>query len=171
VFAGNAESIFLADLSGDGLKDVVRIREGEICYWPNRGHGRFGARVVMDHAPWFDRSDLFDGRRIRLADIDGSGTADIVYFARNSVRLYFNQSGNGWGVAKVLRNVPHVDTKSTATAVDFLGKGTACLLWSSSFFPNNDVRTMRYIDLMGEQKPHLLVPAPSAKFYVANKSG
>jgi hypothetical protein len=170
VFAGNAESIFLADLSGDGLKDVVRIREGEICYWPNRGHGRFGAKVVMDHAPWFDRSDLFDGRRIRLADIDGSGTADIVYFARNSVRLYFNQSGNGWSVAKVLRNVPHVDTRSTATAMDFLGKGTACLLWSASLSPDNEVQTMRYIDLMGVEKPHLLAPAPTAKFYVANES-
>jgi len=64
VFADYAESIFLADLSGDGLRDLVRIREGEICYWPNRGFGRFGTKITMDHAPWFDRSDLFDGRRI-----------------------------------------------------------------------------------------------------------
>ena len=48
-------------------------------------------------APRFERRDLFDGRRIRLADIDGSGTTDIIYFASGAVHLYFNQSGNGWG--------------------------------------------------------------------------
>ena len=81
VFADSTESIFLADMSGDGLTDLVRIRNGEVCYWPNLGYGRFGAKVTMDHSPRFDRPDLFDGRRIRLADIDGSGTADIIYFA------------------------------------------------------------------------------------------
>ena len=75
------ESIFLADMSGDGLTDLVRVRNGEVCYWPNLGYGRFGAKVSMDQSPRFDRADLFDGRRIRLADIDGSGTADIIYFA------------------------------------------------------------------------------------------
>jgi len=28
----------------------------------------------MDSAPWFDNPDHFDNKRIRLADIDGSGT-------------------------------------------------------------------------------------------------
>jgi hypothetical protein len=161
LFSDGAESIFLADLTGDGLTDLVRIREGEICYWPNRGYGRFGAKVTMDHAPWFDRSDLFDARRIQLIDIDGSGTADIVYFAANWVRLYFNQSGNGWSAAKVLRHVPPVDTISSATAADFLGNGTACLVWSSAQQP------MRYVDLMGEQKPHRLVQEPAVQYKVA----
>ena len=74
VFADSAQSIYLADMSGDGLTDLVRIRNGEVCYWPNLGYGRFGAKVTMDNAPWFDAPDLFDQRRIRLADIDGSGT-------------------------------------------------------------------------------------------------
>ena len=39
---------------GDGLTDLVRIRNGEVCYWPNLGYGRFGAKVTMDNAPWFD---------------------------------------------------------------------------------------------------------------------
>ena len=57
---------------GDGLTDLVRIRNGEVCYWPNLGYGRFGAKVTMDNAPWFDHPDQFDQQRIRLADIDGS---------------------------------------------------------------------------------------------------
>ena len=135
----------------------------------------------MDSAPLFDRPDLFDGRRIRLADIDGSGTADIVYFGSGSVQLYFNQSGNGWGTARVLGHYPPVDSVSSATALDLLGNGTACLVWSSPL-PGNARRPLRYIDLMGGQKPHLLVQvtnnlgadtlicyAPSTKFYVADK--
>jgi hypothetical protein len=79
VFADADQSIYLADMSGDGLSDLVRIRNGEVCYWPNIGYGRFGAKVTIDNAPWFDIPDLFDQKRIRLADIDGSGTSDIIY--------------------------------------------------------------------------------------------
>jgi RHS repeat-associated protein len=181
VFADSAETIFLADLSGDGLTDLVRIRNGEVCYWPNLGYGRFGAKVTMDGAPWFDTQDLYDGRRIHLADIDGSGTADIIYFANGSVHLYFNQSGNGWGERKTLQHFPRVESSSSAAVVDLLGNGTACLVWSSPL-PGNTRQPMRYIDLMGGQKPHLLVSsvnnlgaetrvdyAPSTKFYVADK--
>lgn len=100
LFSDGTESIFVADMSGDGLVDLVRVRNGEVCYWPNLGYGRFGAKIVMDGSPRFDREELFDGHRIHLADIDGTGTSDIVYFAsRGAVDLYFNQSGNGYARA------------------------------------------------------------------------
>ena len=181
VFADGSESIFFADVSGDGLTDLVRIRNGEVCYWPNLGYGRFGAKVTMDRSPWFDRPDLFDGRRIRLADIDGSGTTDIIYLASGAVHLYFNQSGNGWGDRRTLSQFPAVENVSSTAAFDLLGNGTACLVWSSPL-PGNARRPMRYIDLMGGQKPHLMTLvrnnlgaetvvkyAPSTKFYIADK--
>jgi Insecticide toxin TcdB middle/N-terminal region len=40
--------------------------------------------------------------------------------------------------------------------VDLLGNGTACLVWSSPL-PGDARRPMRYVDLMGGQKPHLMV--------------
>ncbi len=40
--------IYLADMCGDGLTDSVRLRNGEVCYGPNLGYGRFGAGVTMD---------------------------------------------------------------------------------------------------------------------------
>jgi RHS repeat-associated protein len=181
IFADSTESIFLADMSGDGLTDLVRIRNGEVCFWPNLGYGRFGSKVAMDGSPYFDRADLFDGRRIRLADMDGSGTMDIIYFASEKVQLYFNQSGNAWGAVRTLGHFPSVESVSSATPLDLLGSGTVCLVWSSSL-PGNAGRPMRYIDLMGGEKPHLLVSAtnnlgaktvvqyaPSTKFYVADK--
>ena len=40
--------------------DIVRIRNGEICYWPNIGYGKFGNKVGMDEAPVFDHLDSFN---------------------------------------------------------------------------------------------------------------
>jgi hypothetical protein len=77
-------------MTGDGLTDIVRIRSGEVCYWPNRGYGRFGAKVTMDNAPVFDAQDIFDPRRIRLADIDGCGFTDMVYLSEAGVVIYHN---------------------------------------------------------------------------------
>jgi RHS repeat-associated protein len=181
IFADVDQTIFVADMSGDGLADIVRIRNGEVCFWPNLGYGRFGAKVAMDNAPWLDAPDLFEPRRVRLADIDGSGTTDIIYLAASGVRLYFNQSGNGWSDAQALPAFPPVDDVSDIQALDLLGNGTACLVWSSPL-PGDARAAMRYVDLMGGQKPHLLVKtannlgaetrieyAPSTKFYLTDR--
>jgi RHS repeat-associated protein len=180
VFAGGEHSIFLADMAGDGLNDIVRIRNGEVCYWPNLGYGRFGARVTMDNSPWFDSPDQFDPQRIRLADTDGSGTTDILYVGRDGIRIYFNQSGNSWTDVVELPQFPPMDNISSVQALDLLGNGTACLVWSSPLA--GAVRSpIRYVALMDE-KPHLLVGvknnlgaetrvryAPSTKFFLDDK--
>ena len=181
IFADGTQSIYLADLSGDGLTDLARIRNGEVCYWPNLGYGRFGAKVTMDNAPWFDHPDLFDQKRVRLADIDSSGTTDIIYLHGDGVRLYFNQSGNSWSQPQILNVFPKVDDLASITPVDLLGNGTACLVWSSPL-PGDATRPMRYVNLMGDQKPHLLIQTrnnlgaeirvqytPSTKFYLQDK--
>jgi RHS repeat-associated protein len=182
VFGDGTQSIYLADLTGDGLSDIMRIRNGEVCYWPNRGYGRFGAKVTMDHSPWFDEPDVFDQRRIRLADTDGSGTTDILYLARDGIKIYLNETGNGWSSARHLSCFPAIDDATSVLVSDFLGHGTACLLWSSPL-PGDAGRQLRYVDLMCGQKPHLLVRtnnnlgaettieyASSAKFYLADKA-
>ena len=165
IFADGTETVFLADLSGDGLTDLVRIRNGEVCYWPNLGYGRFGAKVTMDNAPWFDTPDLFNPQRIRLADIDGSGTTDLIYLGRDRIDIYRNQCGNSWSDRESLTSFPKVDNLASVLALDLLGKGTACLVWSSPL-PGEARHPMRYIDLMGGKKdgekitgdkPHLLV--------------
>jgi RHS repeat-associated protein len=181
IFFDSDQSIYLADMSGDGLTDLVRISNEEICYWPNLGYGRFGAKVTMSNKPHLDYTNLFDQGRIHLADIDGSGTTDIIILGDNGAEIYFNQSGNSWSDKQTLIPFPHIDNLTTVMAVDLFGNGTACLVWSSPL-PGDAQRPMRYIDLMGGQKPHLLVTlknnmgaetrvhyAPSTKFYLADK--
>jgi RHS repeat-associated protein len=156
VFADGTESVFLADVSGDGQSDLVRIRNGEVCYWPCLGYGRFGAKITMANAPLFDAPDQFDPYRVRLADVDGSGTTDMIYLGRDRVTLYFNLAGNGWSDGQPLARLPAPDELASVVVLDLLGNGTACLVWSSPL-PGDAGQQMRYVDLMGGQKPHLLI--------------
>jgi RHS repeat-associated protein len=181
IFADTTQSLHLADMAGDGLQDLVRIRNGEIVYWPNLGFGVFGAKIVMDGAPVFDFQDAFAQDRIRLADVDGSGTTDIVYLGRDSATLYLNQAGNSWSGGYGLRSFPALDNLEWVHVVDLFANGTACLVWSSPL-PLASGRQIEYIDLMGGKKPHLLVSirnnlgaetaiayAPSTRFYVQDR--
>ena len=178
VLADGSDTIFLADMTGDGLSDIVRVRNGEACYWPNIGYGRFGAKVTMDGAPRFDNQERFDPARIRLADIDGTGTADLLYIGADGVRAWFNQSGNAWSAVNIVAVFPGADLLSSVQVLDLLGTGTACLVWSSPL-PAESGAPLLYVDLMGGQKPHLLTMvrnnmgaerrltyAPSTRFYL-----
>jgi RHS repeat-associated protein len=148
-------SVFVTDMSGDGLADLVRVRNSDICYWPNLGYGRFGSKVVMDGAPWFDAPDEFDARRVRLTDVDGSGTADLLYVGTGGVTVWLNESGNGYTRGTALAGFPAVDDISVVETQDLLGTGTSCLVWSSPL-PGDAGRQLRYVQLTGGQKPHLL---------------
>lgn len=181
LFSDPSGCAFAADMSGDGLTDLVRVRPGEICYWPNLGYGRFGAKVAMANPPRFDGEEQFDPRRLRLADIDGAGTCDLIYLGTDGIRIYFNQGGERWREARVLREFPRADSVTSVEALDLMGDGTACLVWSAPL-PGDAARPMRYIHLMGGHKPHLLSRvvnnlggetrieyAPSTRFYLQDK--
>ncbi|CAN5793742.1 hypothetical protein BH11BAC3_BH11BAC3_12900 [soil metagenome] len=160
VFADSTQSIVLADMSGDGLMDIVRIRCNDIVYWPNLGYGKFGAKVSMSNAPKFDHPDHFNPKYIKLADLDGSGTTDIVYLANDSFKVYFNQSGNSWSDVNIVPGVnplpfPAIDDYTNVNIIDLLGNGTCCIVWSSAL-PAYSQNPLRYIDLMGGKKPHVM---------------
>jgi RHS repeat-associated protein len=181
VIADKTHTVSLADMTGDGLHDLVRVRNGEVCYWPNLGYGRFGRKVTMNASPHFTSEERFDPKRVRLADIDGSGTTDLVYIGEHGIHIFFNRSGNEWSSGTQLDVFPSYDQLETVQVVDLLGNGTACLVWSSPL-ANHARAPMRYVDLMGSRKPHLLTSvrnnygaetriayAPSTRFYLEDK--
>ena len=182
VFADSTQSIFLADMSGDGLSDIVRIRNGEVCYWPNLGFGKFGTKVGMDDSPWFDHPDAFNPSYLRLADIDGSGTTDIVYLGKNKFICWSNLSGNSFSkVPFEIEAFPEIHNNAKVTVADLLGNGVACIVWSSPL--GKDANSpLRYIDLMNSRKPHIMLGyknnlgkkvsleyKPSTCFYIEDK--
>ena len=154
-FSDADSTVFLADFSGDGLTDLVRIRNGSISYWPNLGYGRFGHRVEMDDAPVFDRPESFLPRNIRLADVDGSGPADLLYVREGSVDCWLNLAGNAWSATPRSFTLPRLDDATYLRVADLLGQGTSCVVWSTA--ANNLARArVQYLDLMAGIKPLLL---------------
>jgi RHS repeat-associated protein len=195
VFADGTQTVFLADMCGDGLTDLVRIQNGNVCYWPNLGYGRFGRKVTLGNSPRFDAPDLFDPERIRLTDIDGSGPVDIIYLGRDGARLYFNRSGNSLSDALHVPLPAAGHNLGSVQVADLLGNGTACLVWNSHL-PADTEHPVQYIDLMAgrrttsiavaeqrrHEKPHLLIRVdnhlgattdieytPSTRFYLQDQ--
>jgi RHS repeat-associated protein len=156
VFNDGSQTIFLADMSGDGLTDLVRIRNGSVCYWPNLGYGGFGRKVSLANAPRFDAPDQFDPVRLRLADIDGSGPTDLIYLGRGGAQLYLNRSGNSLSNGRLVPLPLATHNLAAVQVADLLGTGTACLVWNSHL-PGDASHPVRYIDLMAAGKPHLLL--------------
>lgn len=160
VFQEAFQTVFLADLSGSGMTDICRVRNGEICYWPNLGYGRFGAKVTMADAPYFDTPDAYDPALLRTADIDGSGTTDFIYLGGGKLSYWINQSGNRWSERKTVPSFPLSTPLHNVQAADLLGNGTTCIVWSSPL-PGEVNAPLRYIQLMGKtetegNKPYLL---------------
>ena len=182
VFADSKQTIFIADMTGDGMPDIARIRNGDICYWPNLGYGRFGSKTAMDNAPLFDHPGSFNPNYIKLADIDGSGTADIIYTGKNKFSCWMNLSGNSFSSTPFeIEAFPEINNNANITVTDLLGNGVACIVWSGNLAKDAGA-SLKYIDLMNGKKPHLMVfyknnmgkevslnYAPSTKFYIEDK--
>lgn len=155
VFADGTQTIFIADMNGDGLADIARVRNGEVCYWPSLGYGRFGAKVTMANSPLLDQPESFDPRAIQLVDISGTGAADLIYLGRGGFTAFLNLAGNGWSAAQTIDPFPGTERPNRVAVLDMLGNGTACLVWSSEL-PAHRLAPLRYVDLMGGRKPYIL---------------
>lgn len=172
---------YVADMMGSGLSDLVEISSGSIRYWPNLGYGSFGAVVEMGNCPLLSEDSNFDHARVRLIDVDGSGTTDLLYIlATGGANLYYNLAGNRWSDKISISRLPAGLSPGSVFTLDILGKGTACLCWADVSTGRNRIK---YLDLMGDLKPHLLQSysngmgaktrityAPSTKFYVQDRN-
>ncbi len=144
----------LADMTGDGLHDIVLLRSGNIAYWPNLGYGRWGAMVTMRRAPRLP--DGYDPRRVLLGDLDGDGAADLVYVDDGRVLLWGNQCGNAWTEQPVtITGTPDVVGTDAVQLADLHGTGMAGLLYSRAADGSGRPH-LRFLDLTGGVKPHLL---------------
>jgi len=143
-----------ADMTGDNLQDIVLVHNGNVEYWPNLGHNRWGDRLSMRHAPRFPFG--YDPRRILVGDVDGDGLADIVYVDRDQVMLWLNHSGNAWSEAPIIiSGTPPVTDVDNLRLVDLDGTGVSGVLWSSDATGLNRNRLM-FLDFTGGQKPYVL---------------
>ncbi|CAM2063930.1 Salmonella virulence plasmid 65kDa B protein [Sulfidibacter corallicola] len=162
--SGRQTLLTFADMCGLGPAQLVRVRNGLVECWPSLGYGTFGKRVVMANAPDFGPG--FDKSRLRLADVDGSGTTDLAYIGVDHVDIYLNQSGNGFANHPIRISLPvrwtpldHIEF------ADVRGGGTQCLVMTTAQpAPKQwyyDFSQTQWIDEAGNaqlvsQKPYLL---------------
>ncbi len=181
VFADRYQQVFTADMSGDGLQDIVRIKNGAVDYWPNLGYGRFGHKVSMKNSPKYDQPGEIEGNRIRLADVDGTGTTDIIYLGTDTIRYWKNQSGNSFGDEIKIECFPAFNALSDISVMDLLGKGTSCIVNITPQQPGFSTR-IQYLELTSGIKPFLMESMdnnmgavtsffykPSTEFYLKDK--
>ncbi|NUP11205.1 MAG: toxin, partial [Polyangiaceae bacterium] len=179
IFAGRYSSIFLADMNGDGLADLVQVLHSRVAYWPNLGHGRFGAQIVMDDSPQIDAPHLFHPSRVRLADLDGTGTADLVYFDTGGMHVWPNLSGNAFGTKLTNECFPVPEGLPTLAIIDLHGVGMSTFAWAPK---RGTTEPVRHTSPFGKKKPFLLQSmengmglevrfeyASSTKFYLADR--
>ncbi len=142
-----------ADMTGDGLQDIVLIHSGRIDYWPNLGYGRFGARVTMKKAPRFEWG--YRPEHVLFGDVDGDGLADVLYVDDGSVTVWMNQSGNGFSDPIQIQGTPRMTDQDAVRLIDLKGTGSPGILWSRDATQPGRAH-MYFLDLTGGQKPYML---------------
>jgi RHS repeat-associated protein len=144
--------VFTADMTGDGIDDIVRVDGGGVTYWQNLGGGRWTGPVAIANPPQLP----FDTQpeRLFLSDVDGDGCADLIYLDQGRVLYWLNHSGNGFSDAHTVDYVP-TGQISEARLADMRGSGTAGLLWSTAG-PFGRGTAYFYLDFTADSKPHLL---------------
>ncbi len=159
---GDSE-IQLADMNGDGIQDIVRLRRGDVRYWPGRGNGFWGTGklndcpagsfgdkryLTMDSAPYY--SDI-QGTSLRVDDVNGDGLDDLVQVRFDGVDVWLNVDGHGWTHRYIIENtVPSPAFANRVRLTDINGSGTRDIVWGNG-------RKYEYMDLAGGERPGLLI--------------
>ncbi|MFW5920829.1 MAG: SpvB/TcaC N-terminal domain-containing protein, partial [Polyangiales bacterium] len=151
----------LADMNGDGIQDIVKMRRGRLVYWPGKGDAKWGVGPSECEPPGFDA-----GRHIEMAtppeevnpelagvflsDVNADGAADIVQVRFRDVDVWFNEAGRGFTRRTTISGTPAApDFAPRVRLTDIDGSGTTDILYGNA-------HRYQWIDLMGGRRPRLL---------------
>jgi RHS repeat-associated protein len=142
-----------ADMTGDGLQDIVVVYDRNIEYWPSLGPGRWAPRIAMADAPVLPFG--YSPEHVLLGDVDGDGMADVVLVRDGEVTLWANRSGSGFAPPVTIKGTPPLSSFDDVRLEDVLGTGVAGLLWTRDAGSTARDR-MAFLDFTGGTKPYLL---------------
>ncbi len=143
----------LADMSGDGMQDIVFIDGNNISYWPNKGYGNWGKKIDMKGK--LNLPDHLELDRFLIGDVDGDGLSDIILIENHQIKLWINKSGKSLSEEIIINGTPPFNNFDDVRIIDLLGTGVSGVLWSSN--KRLDIENNFYfLDLTGKVKPYLL---------------
>lgn len=156
---GDADTT-VADMNGDGLPDIVRVRNQDIRYWPGRGQGLWGTGTPEScpaNALGEDRSLAMaggppmvnSGNPFQLDDVNGDGLADLIQPLYGAVQIWLNVDGTSWTSPFVIDGAFSSQINNEFRLLDINGSGTKDLVWGTG-------GKYQYIDVLGGQRPWLL---------------
>lgn len=158
----NAEWTF-ADINGDGLADLIRVQNGRIEVYLNRGAGHRSGNlfettpIVMGNSQALRQGVTeWNPERMIFIDINGDGYDDAVYLHTDRIICWTNRGGWAWGDARVipyrLNGSPTLLTNSrpSVRVGNIRGTGTTGIVWSST------TASMKFMDIARGKKPLLL---------------
>ncbi|WP_336769001.1 SpvB/TcaC N-terminal domain-containing protein [Pantoea endophytica] len=120
--------VAFSDMTGSGQQHLVEVRAAGVRYWPNQGRGHFGLPV---HMTGFSQPDAdFSPDRLYLADIDGTGTTDLIYALSDRIDVCINQSGNSFAAPFSVKLPDGVSFDHTCSLqiADIQGLGVASIV-------------------------------------------
>ena len=148
--------VFLADVTGDGLDDLVRVRSGLVKFWPGLGYGRFGASRTIGNSPRLkgltSSSTPLGHQPLFLIDVDGDGCADLVRVTATAVEVYINQNGLRFSEVISIKGIPPA-YPGTIQSVNMRGHAGGGLVWNS---PRGSRTGYVALEFSGEQPAYLL---------------
>jgi hypothetical protein len=151
--SGDAASLVaFSDVQGSGQQHLVQVTFDQLTCWPNLGRGHFGRPLVLAALP-FDQL-TFNPSRVFLADLDGSGAADLIYAESDHFLIFFNESGNAFSSTPQVLPMPagvHFDQLDQVSFADLDGNGVANLILSVSH-----IEPRHWCYRFAAMKPYLL---------------
>lgn len=149
--AGARESVVaFLDILGDGLPHRVKVTNGTVEYWPNLGYGHFGEKCRIENAPYIEEG--FDAGRIYFADVNGSGTQDMIYVYGDRLDIYVNQGGSRFREPFSVRLPESYTSRDRIQFADLNGCGYTSLIFTKM---GEKVCNYQY-DFNQGKKPYLL---------------
>ena len=138
----------MADTTGDGLADLIRLSRGAVEVHQNLGYGRF-APVRRIPLPERLPADV-EPEHLLMADLTGTGAADLV--VRRGTRTWIYAGGSGeCFMPKVELRTRALGAGANVQPVDLLGTGPGLL-----FTEDGDRHAWTLYQPWGETRPDVL---------------
>lgn len=134
-------------MDGDGINDLVLVRDGRVIVWAHNGNGDYDAGQPLLNPP---TDVVSDDSQIQVAELNGDGLGDLLVVSNRSVTYWLNLGDGSLSEPITLQNTPAYNANDTALRIaDMDGDGKDDLLFSS---PSG----MSYVDFSTGPQPFLL---------------